>query len=602
MLRRHTIIALLLILATACLFLWWQAVPPLGGSTLERQTRDLLEFPDIDKTFYAAEYIWALPAHLFLTLALVLLARRKTDRAPAGNQKPSVIFSPSPVKFAVFTGLVSLLAINIIRHEILGDGYLTDDEWAYIFQARTFSTGRLYVPPPEIRTHFNYFFLTMQGDKWFSYLLPGLSLLMTPGVVLFDLPFLTISILNALFIPTFYWFARTLLNEQAARPAALLFLISPWYLLLSATIEPYMPFALLMLIWFLLLLRIWRPLSANPELPWQTVWSAALGLGITQGSMLLLRGLEFAIMGLALCTFFVWVLVKRKIKFSVAAPLCLPFLLGMMPFVAFLLYYQYALTGDCFTVPMIAHKQVIVYGFGSHVYNDHSLLKGLTIWGGNFIRMTCWLLGTPLSMAPILGMCFLRKSAPEHYRKYGVLLLFSSIFFVFLIPYSMSGVSEMGPVYLFAIAPIVLIITVGVAQATVPIIARKFNRQPVEILAFWRCGIIGGIIVSLTTFSLYHFVQASIIAANVALPYQLFEQSTPVAKQDDPPSGGHVVFVERLFPAPTAYVLGIRIPDPDLTEPVLYLNGFPSEETEKQLKRIFPNRQFHKQVFRYHTR
>ena len=103
---------------------------------------------------------------------------------------------------------------------------------------------------------------------------------------------------------------------------------------------------------------------------------------------------------------------------------------------------------------MVSSNGVSFWGFGPTAYHGHDLWSAFTIWGGNVGRASLWLMGAPWALAPVvwaLRRPRMRLSAPPR-RILGFCLLLLTA----LAPRPMAGVADFGPVYLFAMAPLLL--------------------------------------------------------------------------------------------------------------------------------------------------
>jgi lipoprotein signal peptidase len=103
----------------------------------------------------------------------------------------------------IFTNLFSFFIFEHIPR--------VNDEIAYLFQAKIFKTGQLYVPSPCAKDFFNFTHIINNG-KWYSQYTPGYPFLLLLG----------------LFIQAIY-------NDQVGLLAAIFGSISIWFLLMSST-------------------------------------------------------------------------------------------------------------------------------------------------------------------------------------------------------------------------------------------------------------------------------------------------------------------------------------------------------------------------------
>jgi len=108
-----------------------------------------------------------------------------------------------------------------------------NDEAAYMFQARLFASGRLYVSSPCAREFFDFPHMINNG-RWLSQYPPGYPLLLSLGVAA-GAPWLVNPILAALSILILYLLGRRLFDRATGILASILGAVSIWVLLMSAS-------------------------------------------------------------------------------------------------------------------------------------------------------------------------------------------------------------------------------------------------------------------------------------------------------------------------------------------------------------------------------
>jgi hypothetical protein len=513
-----------------------------GGDALSgaRGPADQLRMSGGEWRLFVAGFACLLPAQALLFFGMSRL-RAPVDPAP---------FEPPP-RFGMLLFVAALALLAVVRYGVLGGGPLTDDEWAYHFQARTFAGGALFAAPPPDAVHFDYTFLTIRDARWFCTLQPGLAALMTPGVALLDDPFLSLWPLHAL-LPVLTFRVGRRLFDDARGPAlaALLLLVSPWYLLTGGTVEPYVPFAVGLLGVAGLAARVLSPRAdEGPALPWAGL------LGLLTGGLMLLRPLEAGVIGLALAI--AWALTLRRPGTRAAlVGRGLVFALGLLPAVALQLAYNRALTGDALTVPMLPTNGVALWGFGPTAYHGHDLFSALRIWGGNAGRALLWLTGAPWALVMLVWA--LRRPGERLSAPTRRVLGFCLLLFAALLPYTMAGVADFGPVYLFAMAPLLL-------WAVCDLLVRA---APAGGAQRW---VLAGLAVSMLGFSPVVTWRAARIAWAAQAPYAVAEAA---AEAGAPPS---LVLVRRKHPAETGWVLGVRAPRPELDDHTIFVWATPGD-------------------------
>lgn len=133
---------------------------------------------------------------------------------------------------ASLAGLTILVAASLSRLVFGGIPHV-QDSIAQLFQARIFAGGHLWAPAPPQPDLFDYAHMILKEGRWYSQYPPGQALLLVPGVWL-GAPWLVNPILGGLAVFGTYWLGREFGGRAVARIAALLGLISPFLLLMSA--------------------------------------------------------------------------------------------------------------------------------------------------------------------------------------------------------------------------------------------------------------------------------------------------------------------------------------------------------------------------------
>lgn len=172
------------------------------------------------------------------------------------------------------------------------------DTIAQLFQARIFAEGALTAPAPTDLEFFGASHVVLHEGRWFSQYPPGHPALLAIGLVL-GVPWIVNPILAAATLALTYGSGRRLLGEESGRLAALLFLISPFALLMSAS---YMNHVSTVFFLTAALYAAPRAEESGARAVWPLLTGTSLGLAAT------VRPLESAAWALALG---VWLWVRR---------------------------------------------------------------------------------------------------------------------------------------------------------------------------------------------------------------------------------------------------------------------------------------------------
>ena len=159
-----------------------------------------------------------------------------------------------------------------------------EDEFAYLFQAKVFAGGHLWVERPagvEVKVLWQPFVIQPNDPidgvlKRFGKYTPGWPAVLALGILL-NAPWITNAFLSALTVVLIYRLGREVFDEAVGLVAALLMAISPMALLLSATLMSHTSALFFTL---LFLYGYWRTIKTTGGLRSQIAWGALAGVGI----------------------------------------------------------------------------------------------------------------------------------------------------------------------------------------------------------------------------------------------------------------------------------------------------------------------------------
>lgn len=299
---------------------------------------------------------------------------------------------------------VALVASAVVSTQVFERLPHTEDELAFLFQARTLAQGRLWAPAPAEVSTFEAPFILIHDSKWFGKYTPGYPLLLAGGV-LAGQPWLVNPVLAALCVGLIYLLGRRAYGPGTGLLAAALAAASPFLLLQAGSFMGHVA----TLSWTLLFsLMYLRARSTGQR-------AAALAGGVAMGMLFLSRPLTAV--GIAL-PFVLWaaadvatgVVAARRGRGQGARRSNLrPYVLmlaAFLPFVAALLAYNQATTGDPLLFAYELYWPYDRIGFGEGIGID-----GLHTWalGGlntalNVEALGQYLFGWPKgwSLAPAL--------------------------------------------------------------------------------------------------------------------------------------------------------------------------------------------------------
>lgn len=307
----------------------------------------------------------------------------------------------------------------------------SQDEVAYLFQAKIFSSGHLYLPslPDPLRRFFDHEFIVNNG-KWYGKYPPGHSLLLALGLPL-HLEFLITPIFSTLSLGLIFALTKQLFNFKTAFLSTILLATSPFYLLISSTYLSH-PTALFFTVLFL----------------YSLIRKNYLLVGLSLGAVFLIRPYNT----LPLLTLLIFPL--SNLRYLRYLSFFLPFIL----LASLGLLYNYLLTGSPFLLPQNVYSSFDKPGFGS---------RGVE-WGSDFTPQIAvsnllenlnalkeFLLPQPLSFLLLfIPFAFFKKPSSSSSLSFYFLLNIISYFFYF------HPGTFLGPRYYFESAWVLIILSV----------------------------------------------------------------------------------------------------------------------------------------------
>ena len=342
------------------------------------------------------------------------------------------------------------------------------DASAYLFSAKTFASGHLWVPVPPAADRFPGAFMLDFHGKRFTQYPPGTGMALAVGILL-GVPWLVEPLLGTLALLGVGLIAARLYDRRIASLAVILGALSPFYSYLAASYLSH-AVALFFLVWgFWLLLRFAQG-GAGWNLP---AAIAFFGMGqLTRDQV----GLAFAGVAAAIAIGLSWRPLRQALTIRegcedgglparVSSVLASPRLLAVMMalavallFVAVNFAYNAALTGNATVSPRLLFNPGDHFGFGPGVgfYGQHTVAAGLVNLDELLTSLAIDLFGWPfyLTLAFVFLPFILRRAVLADW----LLLAGGTILVVAYIGYFYHGI-YLGPRYLYETLPFLLILT-----------------------------------------------------------------------------------------------------------------------------------------------
>lgn len=495
-------------------------------------------------------------AVLLLAAALDLAVGRRLTEA---FDRLATLPAPTAWSLTALTAALVFGLVTAARYGVLGDTAITDDENVYTFMARTFASGRLYLPsmPEPVRPFFDNHFIINNG-KWYGIYFPGHPALLALGEH-FHLMHWVPTVSATLTVPLTFAVGRRVFGLRAALLALPLLVVSPFFILSSATLLSHSTAGLLLMAFVYAALRVLE----RPERP---AWwlAAALALGWT-GLTRPLSAAAFALPWLVLLA-----MALRRAGGRTWAGVTLFGLVGAGS-VALLGAYNLALSGDPLTTGYHTFGRISGMSFTLGALVAPAPSPSLFELGYTLARLNFWLLGWPISLAFLPFLRRTREGVALLLGVAGVVVLFA----VTTVP----SINVVGPVhYAELIAPLVLVSASGIEELAQWVRAR-LHPDPGAVLALP----IAAIVCALVLYVPLYLGSLGAMARVARAPYDLVQ----TARLDHA-----VVFVRSLgaldFP-PWSWAYYPRNPSPGLRDPVLYVRDL-GEARNLEMIRFVPDR------------
>ena len=494
---------------------------------------------------------------LLLGAALDLAVGR---RLTAGFDRLATLSSRSAWSLTTLGSVFVFGLVTVSRYGLLGDTAITDDENVYSFMARTFASGRLYLPsmPEPVRPFFDNAFIINDG-KWYGMYFPGHPALLALGERLHLMHWVP-TVSAALTVPLTFAVGRRVFGQRAALLALPLLALSPFFILSSATLLAHSTAGLLLMTFVYAALRVL-------ERPERVIWWLMAGMAL--GWSGLTRPLSAGAFALPWLVLLAMLLRRRAGSRAWAGPAL--FCLVGAASVAVLGAYHVALSGDPYTSGYHTFGRKVGLSFTRGALIAPAPYPSLFELGYTLARLNFWLFGWPLSLAFVPFFRRTRESIALLLAPAGVVLLFA----VTTVP----SINVVGPVhYAELIAPLVLISASGIEELA-QWVRRRLNASAGHVLALP----IAATLCALVLYLPLYVGSLGAMATVARAPYDLVE----TARLDRA-----VVFVRSLgaldFP-PWSWAYYPRNPAPDLTDPVLYVRDL-GEPRNRVLMQFMPDR------------
>ncbi len=245
---------------------------------------------------------------IWMPLALglgALLAVFRGDRLDAVYERVGGGLVAVPARsFALVMGIAMVLVAALLSRVLFAHNPHLVDTIAQLFQARIFAAGALTAPAPVDIEFFAASQTVEHAGRWFSQYPPGHPALLAVGLV-FGLPWLVNPLFAGGTVVMVYAAGRRLLGEGSGKLAAILYSLSPFALLMSASYMNHVTTG------FFLASSLYSTARATDDDGY--AWPAAAGASLAFAMMI--RPLEAAAWAVVLGS---WILLRRAVRPALA--------------------------------------------------------------------------------------------------------------------------------------------------------------------------------------------------------------------------------------------------------------------------------------------
>ena len=269
------------------------------------------------------------------------------------HEEPGSWEQPFPWILA-FCATVGTAAISLVVFE--GIPHI-QDAVAYLFQARTYAAGHLYLPSPPVPEAFTMTHVVDDGTRWFSKYPPGWPALLSLGVHV-GAPWVVNPVIAGLTVLAVHALLKRLYAPWTANVCVFLLVVSPWFLFMSGSYMAH-PATLLWVALAILAVELERTRRSG-------AWSGVAGL--CMAAVFLTRPLEAILLGPVVL---LWGLLGREPRWQVRSVAA--FVIAGTAVSAVIFPFNKVLTGNAMLTPFELWSDlnygpgVDVLGFGPGV-------------------------------------------------------------------------------------------------------------------------------------------------------------------------------------------------------------------------------------------
>jgi hypothetical protein len=240
---------------------------------------------------------------LLYVLILILCSRPALLRRIADRYRNAVELVSASKFLLWLPPFLFFIISSVIAIFVFQKTPIVPDSASYLFQAKTFAEGRWVAEAPAATDFFNHTasLIAMKDGRWFSIYSPGFPLVLAPAILL-GIEWLISPLLGAFSCVIWIAYAKRWHSVSVAVVMGWLFLLSPFLVLISATITAHSP----ELFFASAIIYLCRLETERPGLQNKIVLLFLLSLGILTRSFSML-----AFLG-PILAYSIWVHISRR--------------------------------------------------------------------------------------------------------------------------------------------------------------------------------------------------------------------------------------------------------------------------------------------------
>lgn len=328
--------------------------------------------------------------------------------------------------------LISLILTGVIAGVVLQGFPNSGDEYSYFHQGMTYAEGRLWNDTHPLTEFFQFNHTIQKDNRWIGKYAPGWPLLLAIGSILHCPKWLVNPLLGALSLFILYLLGKRLYDKKTALLAVIMMLVTPFFVFNSASYFAHTSAMLLGLLFYYFGLKFMD--SKN--------WGYGILAGLWIGLLFINRSYSATLICIPYIVYFFWHKPKQE-KWQILLVVA-----GAIPFIVFLLFYNWKITGHPLLMTFTWYDPSDKIGF----VQGHTIIRGLYFVLKRLLHLAGW-------TSPVLILMYFLFWKNKRIRsRESILLSWTFVaFIVGFIFYWHYGGRQYGPRYWFEGLPFLIL-------------------------------------------------------------------------------------------------------------------------------------------------